>query len=71
MLCQFCNSAFQCEECRASFYDDTDPCIGIEFIAEFSPKVSIASGEDATMNLMEYLKQSNEGEEPTPSYVGQ
>ena len=74
MLCDYCHSAFQCKECRASFYDDTDPVIGIEFEAEFTPKeskVCIASGEDATVDLMAYLKSSKQGEDPTAPYVGQ
>ncbi len=71
MLCQFCNSPFLCPECQATAFDDKESPIGIEFIAEFTPKVNIASGEDASIDLMDYLRQSDKGEDATPSYVAQ
>lgn len=71
MLCGICNSPFLCPECQDSFYDAKEPLTGVEFIATPVSKVCISSGEDATMDLMTYLKSSKQGEDPTASYVGQ
>ena len=70
MLCEYCQQSSLCSLCRDIAFDDVEPNLGIEFVAEFTPKVVVASGEDAGLSLMDYLKR-NKGEDPTPSYVGQ
>ena len=69
-MCEYCLQPSLCTTCQQIAFDDVEPNLGIEFVAEFTPKVVVASGEDAGLSLMDYLKQSK-GEDPTPSYVGQ